>query len=248
MSETNQEELSVEDILSSIKDILVDENGAPIEQPQTTPQIEPEIPTNISQPQTQIEEDVFDLDSSMIVEETSPAEDINQLLASTPSEPEEIKEETPINIADSIDIEQTLDIANKLDINEISNINEILKEEATAPVAPVDDEKSEVEEETIDTSAGIINNFAKLFAEKQQATTSEQPAENNTKTNTQDIANLLKQTIINQVKVSMDSNFDRIAGKIITEQTQQWLNQNLATIVEKIVAKEIERVIAKVGS
>ena len=59
---------------------------------------------------------------------------------------------------------------------------------------------------------------------------------------------MVKETIINQVKQNLDSHFEQIASAIIAEQTQNWLNANLAAIVEKTVAKEIERVIAKVGS
>ena len=46
----------------------------------------------------------------------------------------------------------------------------------------------------------------------------------------------------------MDSHFEQIASEIIAKQTREWLDDNLTSIVEKTVAKEIERVIAKVGS
>jgi len=59
---------------------------------------------------------------------------------------------------------------------------------------------------------------------------------------------MVKEAIINQTKLCLDSHFEKIASNIIAEQTKLWLNSNLSSIVEKTVAKEIERVIAKVGS
>lgn len=239
--EENQENLSVEDILSSIKNILVDENGNPIEEETvekdvetiTPPKEEPieskeETPTN----------DVFNLDDSMIIPEEAPSADISDLLEST--------EEDNISLP-------SLETENKnAETQEVSDVDSLL--ENTVTQKP---EENEVTEETIDASVNIINNFAKVFAEKQQARAQqpelpkEEPiiAENvQSSIESLGITDMVKETIVTQVKNSLDSHFEQIASDIIASQTKTWLNENLASIVEKTVAKEIERVIAKVGS
>lgn len=261
--EANQEDLSVEDILSSIKNILVDENGAPIENatqeetnPLTTPVEEEPEPT-----------DVFDLSDSMIVPESSNNDETNieNLLNETDNTPQ-----NPENISESItdaDVQKTLNISEDIDINSILK-DVIPAEESNEPTASLEaspviedtipeviKEKAEgVEEEAIDASASIINNFAKVFAEKQQEHAQQQAEETPIAQNIQNsieqtgITDMVKQAITEQVKTCINDHFEKIASTIIADQTRNWLNAHLADIVEKTVAKEIERVIAKVGS
>ena len=237
MSETNQEDLSVEDILSSIKNILVDEEGE-----QTAP---------LSQEKK--EEDVLDLESSMIIDNNSlpQTSDIENFLSDM-TEPviaaEPVSEQAQ-KLADSIDVKKTVDIADQISLEDLQTPKAEPAELSPAAPAAADG----VKEETIDTSASIINNFAKVFAEKQQQLQAQhQPSsiekEVSGSVEHLGITDMVKETIINQDKQNLDSHFEQIASSIIAEQTQQWLNANLAAIVEKTVAKEIERVIAKVGS
>jgi len=222
MSDTeNQENMSVEDILSSIKNILVDEE----------------------ENEKKTEEDVLNLDNSMIVDNPASSKNIETLLDSMTepvnSEEKEISEATT-SLADSIDVEKTLDIADKIDLNDISTFDGLIEKPSTESEAGVN-------QDAIDASANIINNFAKVFAEKQHSQQSS-AAPSETQSGSTEISNAVKDTIIEQVKQNIEIHFEQIASKIITEHTQQWLNSNLPNIVEKIVAKEIERVIAKVGS
>lgn len=250
MSNENQEDLSVEDILSSIRNILVDENGNTITETQTVseePTISlPEVPQAVEE---KVNDDIFDLDASMIVP-SNDEQNIETLL------------ETPIqeakSIADSIDIEETINMATRTDfkIPDIAIPEPApVKTEAPAPrPMPITEptQTSHVQESTIDTSADIINNFAKLFAEKQQNTPVKEPEQQQTTASALDKENgmtaLIQQTIVKQVQQSIDANLQQWAHDAITAQTQAWLDKNLPTIVEKIVAREIERVIAKVGS
>lgn len=231
MSDTNnQEDLSVEDILSSIKDILVDEEG--------------EVKEN------KPEEDVLNLDNSMIVDNAVSSKNAETLLDSITEPVTQEEEKSTFNdepsIADSIDVEKTLDVADKIDFNDLSSLSGLIDEEKTAAI------ESGVDQETIDASASIINNFAKVFAEKQHiqqsSASSEIDKELSGNIEQIGIGNMVKETIIAEVKSGINAHFEEIASKIIAEQTQQWLNKNLASIVEKTVSKEIERVIAKVGS
>lgn len=254
MSETPQEELSVEDILSSIKNILVDENGAPQESTSS------EVPSESKTPEPEPIDDILNLDDSMIVDEskdkdvsnaTSATEPAKEQPAAEPEATDNTEKDDPINLADSIDIEQTLKMAEDINLDQISvfkDIPEIDSEQEKEPAS--------VKEEAIDASANIINNFAKVFAEKRQE-------QLQTATNTQNskigksvssaiegsnISSLVENAIIEQVRNCLDVHFEEIASEIIANQTREWLNNNLASIVEKTVAKEIERVIAKVGS
>ena len=101
----------------------------------------------------------------------------------------------------------------------------------------------------------IINNFAKLFAEKKNAqaevltepeTTAPQTAP--IRNSSQSIAELVREAVVKQVTQQMDANFETYAKEAVAAQTQAWLDANLPAIVEAVVAKEIERVMAKVGS
>lgn len=269
MSEPNQEDLSVEDILSSIKNILVDDSGAPITADATpAPQAPKPVVAQPAQPAPKADDDVFDLDASMIVDDNANATEINRLLATPVQAPAPQTAPTPQtapvqptaqtqapataptqNLVDSIDINKTLDLANNLDISGIPALDNFLKEEPAPKPQPAP--AAEVKEDTIDASANIINNFAKLFAEKQQEQQSQYSAiaaQVSGEIENRNLPDMVKNAIINQVKISLDANFDKLAAGIIAEQTRIWLDKNLAAVVEKTVAKEIERVIAKVGS
>ena len=235
MSDTNQEDLSVEDILSSIKDILTDDGETASQEQDSQENSIPQV--SISTPTEETPDDVFDLDTSMIVNEDVEISDIL----------EESTQETSPNLADSIDIEQTLNLAENMDISNIPGLENLLEENTSEET----ETPTEVKEETIDASANIINNFAKLFAEKQQeqnTANSEISEKVIDSIKDQNITDMVKEAIINQTKLCLDSHFEKIASNIIAEQTKLWLNSNLSSIVEKTVAKEIERVIAKVGS
>lgn len=110
-------------------------------------------------------------------------------------------------------------------------------------------------QDAADVSANIINNFAKLFAEKKAAqtepvvepevmTSSVEPIKNAS----QSIAELVREAVVKQVTQQMDVNFETYAKEAVAAQTQAWLDANLPAIVEAVVSKEIERVMAKVGS
>lgn len=260
--EANQEDLSVEDILSSIKNILVDEEGAPIEAATEVEKEEDNHPLKmpIEEEQT-AEADVFNLDDSMIVPEAKSEEstsDINALL-DTPAEKTEPSENLDASITNE-DIQKTINISEEINIDNI--LKDVVPEAETPAVLEnnINEEPAadEVKEETIDASASIINNFAKVFAEKQQehAQPKEEPKQEETpiaqtiqsSVEQTGITDMVKQAIVEQIKESINTHFEQIAANIIAEQTKQWLDANLAAIVEKTVAKEIERVIAKVGS
>jgi len=143
-------------------------------------------------------------------------------------------------------------MAENIDLSTIEGL-EIAPTDTTEE-KPAEEEATPVDQEAIDASANIINNFAKVFAEKRQEQLQTEPNTTDTaeKVSAQlenlNISQQIENAIVEQVKSGIEANFDRLATDIIAKQTREWLNENLVSIVEKTVAKEIERVIAKVGS
>lgn len=274
MSDTeNQENLSVEDILSSIKNILVDDEGSPIENSISE---ENSIPETIAMTTAEETSDVFNLDDSMIVT------------------PEEKSVETPVavekpaletttldflnnngNLQESFPMAESTNINDIPEFNNLENNSSATRPQEDAPTSiqdivnsitleePTVSAKKEttvsgpvVREETIDTSASLINNFAKVFAEKQreqaQLKLNAQLTEEVVAKAIQDkleslnIPSLVQEEILSQVKTQAGNIFETLASKIITELTQKWIESNLQQVVEKVVTAEIERVIAKV--
>lgn len=122
-------------------------------------------------------------------------------------------------------------------------------------------ETEAAEEEAVDISANIINNFAKMFAEQQKEKLVQSPKEKEHLAE-QAMAeielgdgNLTIEAIVRDVvtgivekNLSADFDFSATASAEIARQTKIWLSANLPAIVEATVKKEIERVMAKVSS
>lgn len=126
-----------------------------------------------------------------------------------------------------------------------------------------DVKNTEEVEDTADISAGIISNFAKMFAEQQkQKQEPENKEEEEAKLKEQVLSQIelgdgslsievLVRDVINGIvekNLSKDYDFSAIAAAEIARQTKSWLNAHLPEIVEAEVKKEIERVMAKVSS
>lgn len=165
------------------------------------------------------------------------------------AEPAEMSEEPKIEIKEEP----------KVDVKEISE----LKEEIAQPVEEKTVEEVEEQEDTTDISAGIISNFAKMFAEQQKQ---KQETENKEETKQHlaeeamshielgngslTIEALVRDVINGIVEKNLSKNYDfsAAAAAEIARQTKSWLNAHLPEIVEAEVKKEIERVMAKVSS
>lgn len=127
---------------------------------------------------------------------------------------------------------------------------EPVKEEQ--PVATADD--------ATDISANIISNFTKMFAHAEIKAAVTEPAAasfsavnlvgDGTKTIEEVVAQVIKNIIGAEVAQNWHTgaDYDTFAKQVISEQANAWLDENLPKIVESIVKKEIERVMAKVGN
>lgn len=110
-------------------------------------------------------------------------------------------------------------------------------------------------EDMADVSAGIINNFAKMFASKQEEQekvvlpVKADKLGNGSQTIEEVVKSVIREIIGDSVNAELDKNIDidTFAKEEIKAQTKAWLEARLPSIVEASVQKEIERVMAKVG-
>lgn len=160
----------------------------------------------------------------------------------------------------SANIDEILDSASKIIYADTQNAEpqEIVSEEENL----VEDKNSEQQEDdAADVSANIINNFAKMFAEKKEETkviplSSPQTdireiktLGDGSKTIENVVENVIREIIEATVNTELTANVDiaNYAKEAIEKQTKEWLAANLPAVVENAVQKEIERVMAKVG-
>ena len=112
--------------------------------------------------------------------------------------------------------------------------------------------------DTADVSAGIISNFAKMFAREEPVETAPAADETPNITTVGNTGKTLEEFVLESIskvigqEISRQWNdgadFRALAEAEINRQTKEWINDNLPALVEKVVKQEIERVIAKVGS
>ncbi len=265
-------EVSFDDIASLSSLIEAPESAViPAEEPQ------PAIPPlDFDLPEIDVDADpIFEpestaapeMDPSQLMESLTVAEDV------LPQEQETVQEESVIDddtLNEILDFHAQVEETKPLQAKpeevfvavaepdlpaETANINqEVLAEPMIAASEPqeLQTEIAETPQDSADVSANIINNFAKLFAEKKAAEAivtpvAEAPQEA-VKTASPSISELVREAVVKQVTQQMDVNFESYAREAVAAQTQAWLDANLPAIVEAVVSKEIERVMAKVGS
>lgn len=216
----------------------------PAEQPteESVPVAEAEeIAEEISEPQV---ETVVEPEPEPVIEETPAEPEPEPVIMPEPaSEPEPVVEETPVVEPEP---EPVIEIEPEPEPEPEVNAEPVIEAEADS---------------AIDVSANIINNFAKMFSREEPATPAK-PEDNaapevetvkiigdGAKTIEDVVASVIRQIIGSEVAAHWQEGVDynTLAQEEIHSQTKQWLDNNLPTIVEKIVKQEIERVMAKVG-
>ncbi len=191
---------------------------------------------------------VTDVDVTQLKESISGSVDEEELITSeqeSQPEPQAIEDNLPNDV---------LGASPTSEFEETAVINETEESQDLSDVSQ-QTQVSEASQDAADVSANIINNFAKLFAEKKNAQAEVMPEPETTvlqtasvRNSSQSIAELVREAVVKQVTQQMDVNFETYAKEAVAAQTQAWLDANLPAIVEAVVAKEIERVMAKVGS
>lgn len=320
MAEENTQDMAMEDILSSIKNILEEDqvNEQSVVEPNiTTEDVDdvlelsqdmrlPDVDTltqeinldaeldEVKIPQLDItensvsnENDVFNLDSSDdnsisellsepdtgFAEEVSIPTEITDITETKEFSTEDFSnsfQETE-NIVDNFEPapilqpqEDVVAIADQvIDDVAVNNVpiveNDIIETDVQEEAIP-EPETIENNENAVDASASIINNFAKMFAKEEAAAQQQQnslPATENkinllgdgSKTIEDVVCSVIKQIIADEVAANWQkfADYENFAKQEISLYTQKWIDKNLPSIVEKIVKQEIERVMAKAG-
>ena len=114
-----------------------------------------------------------------------------------------------------------------------------------------DDAEEDVVESEKDVSSNIMSNFAKMFSHE------EKPDEpkivsvgNSSKTLEDFVVDAIRAAIGKEISAKWNNgvDFNNFAEAEIKHQVELWITNNMNGLIEDIVKKEVERVIAKVGS
>ena len=263
--------------ISEVEDSAIERNGTLEELEKMAVDIDAE-PIFSNEDDVSNQEDFIDSNSDFSLDNLVDDDTLNAILNNQPEDPQpedlveptdnvyetaveeekiipqpEIKPE-PVVEQEVLEVEPSA-----VDIKKVSE----LKEEIAQPIKEKTVEEVEEPEDTADISAGIISNFAKMFAEQQKQ---KQEPENKEEAKSHlteeamshiELGNgsltieALVRDVINGIvekNLSKDYDFSAIAAAEIARQTKSWLNAHLPEIVEAEVKKEIERVMAKVSS
>lgn len=202
----------------------------PAEQIETAPVIETELaPASVAFP---VEEQV----AEVVADEVPAEEPVTEAIA------DEIIEEAPVETA----------------VEEFVKEAPVIEETAEQPAYTLNTVKETPKADAADVSAGIISNFAKMFAREEPAapapvqdeTVKITAAGNTGKTLEEFVLEAISKVIGQEISRQWNDGaaFKALAEAEINRQTREWINDNLPALVEKVVKQEIERVIAKVGS
>ncbi|MDD4557302.1 MAG: DUF2497 domain-containing protein [Alphaproteobacteria bacterium] len=234
MDETKKDDMSTEQILSSIRNILTDENGEEIVQPAQVVEAD------------EVKEDVFELSSEMIVgeEEQSEPYDLSamQVFQEAKAEEEEVLD---LDEADVIEEE----ISEPKPEPEVEP--ELEAEEEIIDVAEVVVEKNVEKPVLEDVSANIMSAFANLF---NNYTPVQRPALEKKKND----VSYEKGELLSEVgkaaeswvlkNINQDVKIEEIVREEIALQVRVWLDENLPSLIQSSINEELERVMVKVDN
>lgn len=218
--------------------------------------LEDELADDISSitQEAEINIDEENSDSEFLLDETINQEEV--VLDTNDSIAEDFNLNTPqleeVNIDEPI-IENN--IADELNFSETENSS--YSEPESSVEIPVSDYNTEehTSDKVTDISANIISNFAKMFSreEKQEPVTKVETPEIIKPTvgghSLEDfVFEIIKNGITNEMNAQLNSpEFKALINSEVNRQVASWINENLPTLVEKVVKREIERVVAKAG-
>ena len=177
----------------------------------------------------------------LINSSSSPDEEINSEIKSIITQSDEAEEvELPKFIAEEAET-ATLELDEDTELPLSAEVAEIIEQKT---------------EDTADVSANILSNFAKMFSKEEPKNKPETSlpsinyAGDTAKTLEEFVLEAITKVIGREISNQWQegADFQSFAKEEIRRQTTAWINDNLPMLVEKIVKKEIERVIAKVGS
>ena len=128
-------------------------------------------------------------------------------------------------------------------------IEEVAVYEPVIEIEPV--EEDVVAEENQDASSNIMSNFAKMFSHEERTDdVSVTEAGNTSKTLEDLVVDAIQKAIGKEIlaKWNNGTDFNGFVEAEIRHQVETWITNNMNDVIENIVKKEVERVIAKVSS
>ncbi len=270
MAEENPQDMAMEDILSSIKNILETEQDSAVEAAEEPAEAKPEA-TEVPDA-----DDILELSPDMLrsgkQSEVNLDAELSAVSATVEMPAAEVLEEPRgVNVG-SVDTESdpffaetaaeqpvvTTEPAVEPAVAAVSESEPTIDPEPAIELSTIEPEtEKQPATDTADVSAGIINNFAKMFARE----TASEPAAakpaaepvlligEGSRTIEDVVASVIRGIIGNEVAANWRRgvDYDALAREEIAARTQAWLDANLPALVEQIVKQEIERVMAKVG-
>ena len=231
--ETNvagNEDLSLDELLDTGNEVVLEEvvEQAPIiEEVPVAEEFVEQAPVveDFVEP-TQVAEETYFVEEAPIIEQTPIVE--------------EFVEQTPVS-------EEVFEVAPVAE--EIVEVTPVVEE--TAVLDPVIEIEPVFEEETQDVSANIMSNFAKMFSHEEMAEKTEiREVGNASKTLEEFVVDAIQNAIGNEISAKWNngSDFNSFVETEIKRQVENWIANNMNDLIENMVKKEVERVIAKVGS
>ena len=108
-----------------------------------------------------------------------------------------------------------------------------------------------VEEEKQDVSTNIMSNFAKMFSHEENTEGTQITSVGNTSKTLEDlVVDAIQKAIGKEISAKWNNgaDFNSFAEAEIRRQVETWIANNMSNVIENVVKKEVERVIAKVSS
>ena len=119
------------------------------------------------------------------------------------------------------------------------------------PVIEVADVMENDAEEKQDVSSNIMSNFAKMFSHEENIEDAQITSAGNTSKTLEDlVVDAIQKAIGKEISAKWNNggDFNSFVEAEIRRQVETWIANNMSNVIENIVKKEVERVIAKVGS
>ncbi len=248
-------------ILDLTADMRVSDTVADSMPDVTIPSIAEEDDINISEELSAVDIDFSSADTPTDISEPviAPIDEIEENIVSDPIySPEEDDISQPLYSGDDDILTDTPEVSSATDDFNIT----AMSAPEPAIILPEDNISVDVSEPTentadsTDVSASIINNFAKIFA----GNSSDEPVAETPKISSSvklgedatlsdiikaSIRDMIAENTIMQAINAIDVN--TLVAEEVSAQVKSWLNNNLPTLVENVVKKEIERVMVKAG-
>ncbi|MBQ8677666.1 MAG: DUF2497 domain-containing protein [Alphaproteobacteria bacterium] len=241
------EEQTMADVEEQVPEVVTDVVSEPEPDPETTDVLPEPDAVELIEPVEPEPKPELEVSAAGEIERTVEAVEVIEPVVETaveaiePIEPAEEREAAPMEAA--------------VETPEVVVPIETEPEDAPSSLLMISEDKEEKNSAAVDASANIISNFAKMFAKnKSESSAENKPVITAMGDGTKTLESFVKDAIVKVIgdEISLQWNngadYREMAEAEIRAQVKNWVDNNLAVMVERIVKQEIERVIAKAGS